>query len=414
MNNHQCRRTAGKPDYGVAQMKTRYRLAILVTHPVQYYYRLYRELARHPGIELMVYYCWKGTIDRPYYDPTFQAEIEWDLPLLEGYPYRFLGGFYPRPFPAGGRFLNPGIVPALVSGRYDAVFVWGYNYLTAWLAFLAAAASRTPVFLGGNVAPRPRRPLPVRVLKRALLRPIFARSAAIMSECESNARYYISHGADPERVYWNPAAVDNDFFQGRARELSGRKEEIKARLGLPPGLPVILFVGRLDPRKRALDLLEAFRRLGDPPEASLVFVGEGAQRRDLESLIARHRLPNVVITGFRNQTEMPRFLAAGDVFVLPSEYDPSPRALNEAMNFSLPAVVSDGVGTAGDLAVDGENGFVFPVAEAGELADRLRKLLRDPGLRKEMGERARERVLKWNYRKGTEEIYNALRSLDRQ
>lgn len=395
-------------------MKKKYRLAILVTHPVQYYYRLYQELARHPGVELMVYYCWKGAVERSYYDPTFQAEIKWDLPLLEGYSHRFLRGFYSRPFPSGGRFINPGIVSTIISGSYDAIFVWGYNYLTAWLGFLAAAISRTPVFLGGNVAPRNRRPFFLRILKNAVLNPICRRSAAVMSECESNAQYYASHGADPEKIYWNPAAVDNEYFQNRARELSGRKEELKTSLGVPPDIPVILFVGRLDLRKRPLDLLETYLRLGDSPQASLVFVGEGAQRRNLENLIARHRLSNVVITGFRNQTELPRFLAAGDVFVLPSEYDPSPRALNEAMNFALPAVVSDGVGTAGDLVVDGENGFVFPVGETVILAERLRRLLENPGLREEMGIRARERVSKWNYRKGVEAIFRALSMLSKR
>jgi len=392
-------------------MKKRFRLAILVTHPVQYYYRLYQELARRPGIELMVFYCWSGGSRQPYYDSTLRSEIKWDLPLLEGYPHRFLRGIFPRPVRFPGRFLNPGIVPAIISGKYDAVFVWGYNYLTAWLAFLAAAVSRTPLFLGGNVAPRPGRPLPVRVLKTMALTPLFRRAAAIMSECESNARYYISHGADPEKVYWNPAAVDNNFFRARSRELSGRKEEIKVELGIPPELPVILFVGRLDPRKRALDLLEAYHRLGVPPKASLVFVGEGAQRKDLEILISRHCLANVVITGFRNQTELPRYLAAGDVFVLPSEYDPSPRALNEAMNFALPAVVSDGVGTAGDLVVEGENGFVFPVGDLDRLEDKLRRLTEFPRLREEMGARARKRVSGWNYLEGVKGILGALNSL---
>ncbi len=392
-------------------MKKKFRLAILVTHPIQYYYRLYQELERHPDIELMVFYCWDGGAGRPFYDSTFKTEIKWDLPLLEGYPHRFLRNLYPRPFRPGGKFVNPGIVPALVSGRYDAVFIWGYNYLTAWLAFLTAVVSRTPVFLGGSVIPRSRRSAHLRILKKAVLTPLCRRAAAIMSECRSNARYYISYGADPEKVYWNPAAVDNDFFQSRARKFLPRKEEVKNSLGLPPGLPVFIFLGRLDPRKRALDLFEAYRRLGDPPDASLVFLGEGAQRQDLERVISRYRLTNVVITGFKNQTELPRILAAGDVFVLPSGYDPSPRALNEAMNFSLPAIVSDGVGTAGDLVIDGENGFVFPVGEIDILSDRMRRLVEDPCLRDEMGARSREKVSGWNYPKGVEEILRALRSL---
>ncbi len=392
-------------------MKNKCRLAVLVTHPIQYYYRLYRELERHPEIEPIVFYCWKGGVEKPHYDPTFKSRIKWDLPLLEGYRYRFLRNLYPRPFRPAGRFLNPGIVPALIAGRYDAVFVWGYDYLTAWLAFLAAAVSRTPVFLGGSVISRTHRPLLTRVLKKGVLHPLCGRVSAIFSECGRNAGYYVSHGADPEKVFWVPAAVDNDYFQEQARLLGPRKEELKRDLGIPPLRPAFLFVGRLDPRKRVIDLLEAYRGLGDHPAASLVFVGEGEQRRDLERLIDRYRLPNVVITGFKNQTELPRYFAAGDVFVLPSEYDPSPRALNEAMNFALPVIVSDGVGTAGDLVVDGENGLIFPVGDTGILSDRMRRLLDSPGLRQDMGVRARERVSEWSYRKGVEEIFRALRSL---
>ncbi len=81
------------------------------------------------------------------------------------------------------------------------------------------------------------------------------------------------------------------------------------------------------------------------------------------------------------------------------------------MNFALPAIVSDGVGTAGDLVIDGENGYVFPVGETGFLSDRLRSLLENPGIRKEMGARARERVSGWNYHEGVGEIFRALGSL---
>lgn len=392
-------------------MKDKFRLAVVISHPIQYYYRLYQELARQPEIELMVYYCDEGGTGKPVYDPTFQAEIKWDIPLLEGYPYRFLPNFSPLPFRPGIGFVNPGVVPALTANRYDAVFVWGYDSVTSWLAFLAAAISRTPVFLGGSVVRRPNRPAALRLLKGALLRPLFRWVAAILSECEQNAEYYRFYGAHPERVYWNPAAVDNEYFQGEYARLLPRREEIRAELGIPPARPVILFLGRLDIRKRVVDLLEAYRRLRDRLDASLVFVGEGEQRGELERRIARYGLENVIITGFKNQTELPRYFTAGDVYVLPSEYDPSPRAINEAMNFALPVIVSDGVGSSGDLVRDGENGFVFPTGDINALAGRIHRVLGPPGLRERMGSRSREIIGEWSYRTGAREILRALRAL---
>lgn len=392
-------------------MKTKFRLAIVVSHPIQYYYRLYQELAQQPEIELMVYYCDEGGTTKPVYDPTFKTEIKWDIPLLEGYQYRFLRNFSPHSFWPFCGFVNPSIIPALIANRYDAVFVWGYDSVTSWLAFLAAGISRTPVFLGGSVVRRTNRPAALRLLKSALLRPLFKRVAAILSECERNAEYYRFYGAPPERVYWNPAAVDNIFFQAEYAKLSPRRNEIKNSLGIPPDLPAILFVGRLDGRKRVCDLLDAYHRLRGRLDASLIFVGEGDLRQELNRRITRFGLKNVIITGFKNQTELPRYFTSGDIFVLPSEYDPSPRAVNEAMNFGLPLIVSDGVGSAGDLVREGENGFVFPAGDIDELAEKIFRILKTPGLRDRMGIRSREMVSDWSYQTGAREILRALHSL---
>ena len=132
-------------------MREKYKLAILVSHPIQYYYRLYQELAAHPRIDLTVYFCWDaGVGSEGAYDPEFKLRVKWDLPLLEGYRYRFLKNYSLRPSPQFWGLINPGVMKELYSQKFDAIFIWGYSYLSSWMAFLAARLCNTPVFLGGS------------------------------------------------------------------------------------------------------------------------------------------------------------------------------------------------------------------------------------------------------------------------
>lgn len=107
---------------------------------------------------------------------------------------------------------------------------------------------------------------------------------------------------------------------------------------------------------------------------------------------------DVAFAGFVNQRELPRLLAASDVFVLPSENEPWGLIVNEAMCAALPVIVSGQVGCAMDLVTSGDNGRVVRLAALTELAAALRPLLIDGNLRKDLGERSRARIREWGYR----------------
>ncbi len=66
------------------------RLAVVTTHPIQYYAPLFRLLAKEPGIELKVFYTWSQSQQGAKYDIDFGKMIEWDIPLLDGYSYEFV------------------------------------------------------------------------------------------------------------------------------------------------------------------------------------------------------------------------------------------------------------------------------------------------------------------------------------
>src|SRR3989344_591323 len=124
-----------------------YRLAIVASHPIQYQSPLWRSIAAHPEIDLTVYYCLEWGTSGKTHKNFFGVEYRWDTPLLEGYRYKFLRNYSPKPAPSLGGFINPGIFWELWKNRYDAVLILGWMDVTFWFAFLAAKLKGTPVFL---------------------------------------------------------------------------------------------------------------------------------------------------------------------------------------------------------------------------------------------------------------------------
>jgi glycosyltransferase involved in cell wall biosynthesis len=114
--------------------------------------------------------------------------------------------------------------------------------------------------------------------------------------------------------------------------------------------------------------------------------------------VAAERIPDVVFAGFLDQTRVARAYACGDVFALVSSHDETwGLVVNEAMNFGLPIVVSNRVGSASDLVHDGDNGFVVPYDDLDALALALDRLVASKDLRTRFGAASREIVASLTY-----------------
>lgn len=389
-------------------MPLKYLLAVLASHPIQYVAPLYRAIAAREEIDLTVYYCWNSVGSM---DPDFQHKIEWDIPLFGGYRHEFLTNLSPRPGPSFLGQVNPGILRELRRRRYDAILVQNYTIASSWLALLGAWRSGTPMILRGVADLLFTRPGYKRALKKMALPWLFGLFDAFLWSCSSNADYFRHYGVRKEKLFFFPCAVDNDFWRREVQKFRGKKAALKAEAGIPPEAPVILFVAKLVPRKRPMLLMEAFERLPRGASPWLLFVGDGPQRGDLERRARERGLDRVVFAGFQNQTRLSRFYAMADVFVLPSDRDPEPKALNEAMNFGLPALVSDRLGTAGDLVRPGENGYICPLDDVESWAERLSELVASPSFRREMGRRSAEIVAEWSFENDVNGLIGALESI---
>ena len=374
------------------------KLAILNTHPIQYFAPLYRRLAQEPDLDVTVYYCSRQGAEA-YFDEGFKHSVKWDVPLTDGYRAEFLPNLRSRGRVAGfWSLINPGIISELRRHSYDALMVGGHNHATYVIGMLAARVLGIPVLMRCDTHLLLHRSR----LKRALRKPIMGfLYNHICSVCLAigtrNREFYQYHNVPEERVKLVPFSVDNSSFIAAAEAITDRSA-VRRKLGLPVGKPLILFASKLTARKRPMDLISAFNRISQQGiEAALAFVGSGELEPTLREYAARHKLEDVYFFGFQNQSELPNFYAAAELFVFPSENEPWGLVLNEVMCAGLPVVVTKEIGAVPDLVVNGSNGFLFDVGDVDQLAEHLLVLLRSPELRQKMGRESLRMIKTWDY-----------------
>ncbi len=389
------------------------RLAIVLSHPVQYFSPLFRRLAQSPEVDLTVLYSsLAGAL--PAMDPGFGVEVAWDTPLLQGYKFKTFKNLWPGTRGRFWSYASPGIAAELWRRRYDAVLVYGWGDLSAWLAIMGARLGNTPCIVTGDSNYIYEKDLPRfrALIKKATLTRLFRSLKAFLVTGPFNRMFYNNYGVGEHQLFFAPLAVDNGYFMRRAESARAHKDEIRARYGIPPHIVLLLFVGKLLARKRPLDIVLALKKLQYTfPSLGAAWVGDGELRPQLEAEIARQGLKHAYLLGFRNQSELPDLYAMSDIFVLSSWHDPMPLVTNEAMASGLPVIASNRTGIWGPSALvrDGETGFVYPAGDTGALSEAVTKLVRDPALRQTMGRRAAEVVEEFGPERYVEGVVAAMR-----
>ncbi len=167
-----------------------------------------------------------------------------------------------------------------------------------------------------------------------------------------------------------------------------RVDAVRDELALSKDNLVVGTIGRLDPIKNHARLLESFGQLADRfPNAVLVIIGAGTEAERLRALRTQLGLDDRVrLPGERR--EIAEYLAAFDVFVLPSKSEGMPLALIEALAAGLPSVSTD-VGGVREVVEDGQEGFVVPPEDWCAFEEKLASLLDQPAQRATFGHRAR-------------------------
>ncbi|MEZ0092694.1 glycosyltransferase family 4 protein [Streptacidiphilus sp. EB129] len=261
----------------------------------------------------------------------------------------------------------------------DVVHMHDCFYLTSWAAGLGAVLTRTPYVLTQHVGLVQHPSALVRGVQRAVYRTagrgLLRRARRVFTLNATVADFVRSHGVRPERARHLPNGVDTALFRPAASALE--RCGARRRFGLPQDRVLVLFVGRMVPKK-GYDLLLAAR--GPAADYDLVFAGDG-DAPALAGLAGVHHLgalrPEVLADAYR----------ACDVFALPSTAEGFPLTVQEAMASGLPVVTTDDPGYA-PYRLDRSRVTLVP-RDAAVLRGTLTTLAEDEALRARMGRYSR-------------------------
>lgn len=380
------------------------RLAIITTHPIQYYAPVFKLLHERGQLHIKVFYTWgEKAIDN--YDPGFDTTISWDLPLLTGYPYEWAKNTSSDP--GSHRFkgiVTPDLIQNIEAWQPDAVLIYGWAY-HSHLKTLRYFKNKLPVFFRGDSTLLDPSGKLKRYARALLLRWIYTYADYALYTGTNSKAYFKAYGMKENEMIFAPHAIDNHRF---AADRDSEVQELKMKLGIAQGDIIILFAGKLDRKKDPLLLLDSFLQL-KKEAVHLLFVGNGVLEQTLKQKASAN--PHVHFMDFENQSYMPVIYQACDLFCLPSS-GPGETwglAVNEAMACSKAILVSDKVGCAADLVKNGYNGSIFKACSLPSLAEQLAGLIDKgkDGLR-EMGANSENIINDWTFQRQASAIESAI------
>lgn len=371
------------------------KLAIIITHPIQYYSPLFQLIAKRNKLKIKIFYTWEQA-QQKFFDEKFGKEIKWDIPLLDGYDYTFVKNTAKKPGSTNfSGVKNPTLITDIENWKANAILIFGWNH-HSHLKAMKYFKNKIPIYFRGDSNLIDNKPWFKKKLRKIWLTHVYRLVDYAFYVGQNNKKYFLEYGLSENQLIFAPHSVDNKRFTDNDTEYHKKAKLWKQKLNYTEKDLIFLFVGKFETKKNPMILLNAAKQL---PEFKFLFIGNGK----LENLMKQNKSENTSFLPFQNQSLMPIIYRIGDVLVLPSQ-GPNETwglAVNEAMACGKAILTSNKVGCATDLVKQNENGYIF---ESGNINDLSKKLKLFKNKITNFGKKSKQIIKNWNFEKIAEAL----------
>ena len=330
------------------------------------------------------------------YDPGFGKEIQWDIPILEGYNYEFVENKSRDPGSHHFKGIdNPGLVDLIQDWKADALLIYGWSF-KSHLKMMRYFKGKIPVFFRGDSTILQGQFGFKSLLRKLFLKWVYKHIDKALYVGSRNKEYYLHFGLKSDQLIFAPHAINNHGFYEIAKAFFEETQKWRESLGIRRSDVVFLYAGKLDENKNTGLLASTFMKIRGK-NIHLIITGNGLLEESLKAQYADKR--NIHFLPFQNQSKMPVLYSMADVFVLPSLSETWGLGINEAMACGKAVLVSDACGAAVDLVKEGINGFTFRSGDADDLEKKMLRLLEDRNELSKMGYESLNIIRNWSYEK---------------
>lgn len=370
-----------------------FRLGVVFTHPTQHHGPLWRQLNKQSGLSLKVLYL---SSENQGSGDSFlgQSAQAWDVDLLSGYPYEYLKDLSGKvPAKRLKTVISPGLISHLTPKNFDAIFMQSFvNYSYRLTASLCKLRGIPLIMQNDATIMSDGRYSRMRRIAMAILYPWMLNLADYWLSCGDHNEIHLRHyGIADEKIVRGCHPVDGDRFKQTIIAHPEEIQRIRQELAWDENTILYGFMGKYIERKNPFEFINAIAKAHQrDPRIRGVLFGGGNLEAAINERIAELN-GEVINYGFVNQSKIPLYFAALDVFVSSSWIDPHPLVVSEAMVSGTPPILSDRCGNWGynDTVRHRYNGLVYPCGNADALAEAMLEMA-DPETRKHYSDRSKE------------------------
>jgi len=357
------------------------RLAIVISHPIQYHAPLYTYLAKDGRFEIKVFYM-SDRGSRPFFEEWSKTVVKYDNPILDGYEYVFLNPGEPKTWwQKRTEFVSFDLEEQLLKYAPQAVYFHGYNNPCFLKAMVACRKAGIPVLLRGENEDLLPRPLWRTMLRKLLLTVLLPQIDGFLYIGEYNKKFFLDRGISEKRLFYVPYSVDNAYFKAglSQAEVDAVRRKIVRKYSLQEETRLFIYTHKLRDTMKPLDAVSAFCSMAQAERhnAALFMCGDGDLRNQAESLAADCANAKVIFTGYLSQADLKEHMLASDVMINPA-IEPWCCSVSEGLACGLAMISSDMVVGWPDMVVSEKNGYVYPCGDLQELSNLIGKFCSMP------------------------------------